>query len=118
MTAEERIQEYFDANASDDLKGRVAESGKTVKGALAYCTAQARKGATGMSACVDDATVFGWAMHYFEDEQAEKWEGRSVQAAVQDCTASTTVRQKPPRTRSKALADGMEQMDLFGSRMA
>lgn len=118
MTAEQRIQQYFDANASDDLKKRVAEAGKTAKGALAYCTEQARKGATGNSACVDDATVYGWAMHYYEDEQASDWEGRSATRTSAPQAVATTARQKPPKTRSKAMASGMEQMDLFGSLMA
>ena len=72
--AVERLRAYFEENASDDLRARAAEQGKTAEGAFTYAKSQARRLAVDGCACVDDATVYGWAMHYFEDEDASRWE--------------------------------------------
>lgn len=46
---------------------------KTLEGFMKYACNEAKslaeKGAT--SACIDDATVYGWAIHYFEEESIE-----------------------------------------------
>lgn len=90
---EEKILAYFEANASDDLKARVEKEKKTPAGALHYCMTQAQKQAVGNCACIDDETVFGWVMHYFEDEKASNHEGMSSVASV-----STAKVKKPVRT--------------------
>ena len=46
---------------------------KDLTGFIKYATEEARKAApTGAtSACVEDKTVFGWLMHYFEEDSIE-----------------------------------------------
>lgn len=80
--AEAKILAYFEANASEDLKKRVEEEKKTPAGALHYCSALARKQSVNGCACIDDDTVYGWAMHYFEDEKASNHEGKVGVARV------------------------------------
>lgn len=90
--AERKIREYFEANASEDLKARVAKSGKTAHGALEYAASRARKMAhSGNCVCVDDETVYGWCMHYFEDEDASSYEGKST------CEVATGESATPPK---------------------
>lgn len=79
---EKIILEYFEKNASDSLKARVEQEKKTIAGALNYATEKARKHRTGNFACVADEVVFGWIMHYFEDEPASKYEAKSTGAKV------------------------------------
>ena len=83
--AEERIKEYLEQNASITLAekinngtpitkdGKPLINRKTLKGFMSYATAEARKlAAKGANfACIDDATVFGWAIHYFEEDAIE-----------------------------------------------
>ena len=47
---------------------------KTLDGFMKYATNQAREIAEKGSqyACVEDATVFGWAIHYFEEDSIEE----------------------------------------------
>lgn len=108
---EKVILDYFEKNASDDLKKRVEAEKKTIEGALKYCSSQARKHQVGNCACVDDATVFGWVMHYFEDEDAKKWEKSPETAKVKSGAAKKKPAAKKPEEKKepgwkKASAEG------------
>ena len=82
---EELILAYLQENASETLADKI-NSGtpfekdgkslinkKTLSGFMKYACDEARKLAEkgASSACVDDATVYGWAIHYFEEESIE-----------------------------------------------
>ena len=83
--AEQRIKEYLEANASEELARKINEGvpvekdgktliqKKTLQGFIRYATGEARKtaekGASG--AFVNDETVYGWAIHYFEEDSIE-----------------------------------------------
>ena len=83
--AEQRIKSYLEANASEELAKKINEGvpvnkdgktliqKKTLAGFIRYATEEAKKIAEkGAScACVDDNTVFGWAIHYFEKDAIE-----------------------------------------------
>lgn len=71
---EKRILDYLEANASDVLAERINAGKKTLSGAMQYAKSEARKLPNqGVCVCVDDATVFGWIIHFFEeDDIAEK----------------------------------------------
>ena len=76
------VKEYLEKSASDVLAdkinngvqvekdGKTLISKKTLDGFMNYANGEARKIAEKGSnyACVDDATVFGWAIHYFEED--------------------------------------------------
>lgn len=72
------IAAYLEANASDALREKIAEaqkSGKGVAQCYAYITEQARKQAAGVnSVMIADEVVYGWAVHYFEDEWRDEIE--------------------------------------------
>ena len=103
---EKVILDYFEKNASDDLKKRVEAEKKTIEGALKYCSSQARKHQVRNCACVDDATVFGWVMHYFEDEDAKKWEKSPETAKVKAGAAKKKPEEKKEPGWKKASAEG------------
>ena len=83
--AEQRILEYLQNTASETLAEKINNgtpfekdgnpllNKKTLSGFMKYACDEARnlaeKGAN--SACIDDATVYGWAIHYFEEESIE-----------------------------------------------
>ena len=83
--AEERIKAYLEANASESLARKINEGTpfikdgtllkniKTLSGFMKYATAEAKKTVKNGAnfACIDDTTVFGWAIHYFEEEAIE-----------------------------------------------
>ena len=82
---EQKVKAYLEANASEVLAEkinngvRIQKDGKALinkktladflKFACDEAKKQAEKGA--QSACIDDDTVYGWAVHYFEEDSIE-----------------------------------------------
>ena len=84
-TAQERILAYLKDNVSDNLAekinngvsiekdGKSLISKKTLDGFMKYASEEARKlaGKGANCACIDDYTVYGWAIHYFEEDSIQ-----------------------------------------------
>lgn len=82
---EELILNYLQNNASETLADKINNgtpfekdghsllNKKTLAGFMKYACDEARKLAEkgASSACIDDATVYGWAIHYFEEDAIE-----------------------------------------------
>lgn len=82
---EELILNYLQNNASETLADKINNgtpfekagkpllNKKTLTGFMKYACDEARKLADkgANSACIDDQTVYGWAIHYFEEESIE-----------------------------------------------
>lgn len=70
---EQRILDYLIENASAVLAEKINAGKKTLAGAVNYATDEARKMANGSGCvCVDDATVFGWVIHFFEEDSIQE----------------------------------------------
>ena len=80
-----KVLAYLQENASETLADKINNgtplekdgkpliNKKTLAGFMKYACDEARKLAEkgANSACVDDVTVYGWAIHYFEEESIE-----------------------------------------------
>ena len=83
---QERIKEYLEKSASDVLAdkinngvviqkdGQTLVNKKTLDGFMNYATQEAQKMAEkgARCACIQDDVVFGWAIHYFEEDSIEE----------------------------------------------
>ncbi len=83
--AEQRILEYLQNIASETLAEKINNgtpfekdggpliNKKTLSGFMKYACDEARKLAEkgANSACIDDVTVYGWAIHFFEEDSIE-----------------------------------------------
>jgi outer membrane biosynthesis protein TonB len=109
--SERRILEYFNANASEDLKARVEASGKTPAGAVKFMESEVRKRfsrASGM-VTITDEEGFGIAMHYFEDGSADDFEPSrkaAKAAATKDEKKDPPPARKAKKTKKAPPADG------------
>ena len=82
---QELILAYLQENASETLAekinngvvikkdGKRVRNKKTLDGFMQFAADEAKKLAEkgARSACIEDATVYGWAIHYFEEEEIE-----------------------------------------------
>ena len=82
---QQRIKAYLEENASDILAGKINNgvlikkdgkillNRKTMDGFMSFTTEEARKQAEkgARYAMVEDDVVFGWAVHYFEEDTIE-----------------------------------------------
>ena len=126
---QELIKKYLEENASETLAdkinsgvcvekdGKTIINKKTLDGFMRYATdesrKQAEKGAT--AACVRSDVVFGWAIHYFEEESIEEKlynedgsEYKSPKPVVNKTTTAPTT-YKPPVVKKS----GLDQLSLF-----
>ena len=82
--SQKRILEYLENNASDILANKINNgvqvekdgkqllSKKDLDSFFIYATNEAKKMAENKSyACIEDKTVYGWAIHYFEEDSIE-----------------------------------------------
>lgn len=106
------LKEYLDNNATDELKMKIAISGKTLSNAWDYIYSQARKLLNGRSGAIKDDIVFAWLIHYFEDEvfmEQEKTikEEKTPIATVKPKTKATT-----PKVESQAKVESKTQLKM------
>ena len=117
---EELILAYLQENASEPLANKINNgtpfkkdghpllNKKTLSGFMQYACEEARKLAEkgANSACVDDATVYGWAIHYFEEESIKETlytiDGEEYKPAPKKVVQSKPVvtKKQPPKEQS------------------
>ena len=124
---QELIKAYLEENASEILSdkinngtpfekdGKTFINKKTLDGFMKYASDEARKLASkgANSACVEDKVVYGWAVHYFEEDSIEctllNDDGTEYKPAPKSTPAKVKkVEPKKPEQRQPTLFDFME----------
>ena len=118
--SENRVLEYLQNNVSETLAYKINNgtpfeknghhllNKKTLSSFMKYACDEARKLAEkgANSACVDDATVYGWAIHFFEEDSIEgtlyTMDGEEYKPAPKKVatTKPVTVKQQPPKPQN------------------
>lgn len=123
-----RLVDYLEANASDELVEKINNgtpytkdgieliNKKTLDGFMRYATEEAKKVAEkgAMGAMVDDPIVFGWLMHYFQEDEIVgtlyNLDGSEYKPVVKTTTVKAPVVSTKPVVKKK---DNGGQMSLF-----
>ena len=129
---QEIVKAYLEENASETLAekinngtpvekdGKQLINRKTLDGFMRYACDEARKLAAkgASSACIEDKVVFGWAIHYFEEDgiegtlyNADGTEYKSVRAPASKPTTTVKAVAKPQPAPQMTLFDFMEKED-------
>ena len=125
---QQRIKAYLEENASDILAGKINNgvlikkdgkillNRKTLDGFMSFATEEARKQAEkgARYAMVEDAVVFGWAVHYFEEDSIEgtlfNEDGSEYKTQPKPAAKAPTVKAQPkPQPKPQ-----MSMFDLMG----
>lgn len=71
---EEIIKKYLaQRSLTDDSVARnMQKPGKTIKGCCEYIKKKARESAKGNCVMVEDEVVYGWAVHYFDEDNLKE----------------------------------------------
>ena len=128
---QQRIKAYLEENASDILAGKINNgvlikkdgkillNRKTMDGFMAFATEEARKQAEkgARYAMVEDAVVFGWAVHYFEEDSIEgtlyNEDGSEYKTQPKQTAKAPTVKAQPkPQPKPQ-----MSMFDLMGENL-
>lgn len=129
---QKRIKAYLEENASDILAGkinngvRIEKDGKiflnrkTLDGFMSYANDEAKKLAEkgAKAACIDDDVVFGWAVHYFEENSIEgtlyNEDGSEYKIQPKQVAKAPTAKPAPPKPQPKPQ---MSMFDLMGENL-
>lgn len=121
MNLNDSIKQYLDKRAAEDelFAETYKKANKSIKECCEYIYSQARKLAAGGKAVgIDDATVYGWAVHYYDEDdiKVDKIQER-VEVATPDPVPSakveSAVQPKPKKKTKKELFDEQRQLSLF-----
>lgn len=69
---QEILLDYLEKNASEPLAEKINTGVKTLAGCWEFIRKEARKQAMNGVAVIEDAEVFGWAVHYFEEDEIKE----------------------------------------------
>ena len=118
-TFETTIKNYLDNRAREDslFAETYKKANKSIKECCRYIISRARK-LGGTAVAVDDATVYGWAVHYYDEDniKVEASSGRVEVAAPAAVVKPGPAKPAAPK-RQKATnhrADDSLQLSLFG----
>ena len=113
--AEKRIKEYLENNVSEVLAEKINNgvhitkdekiliNKKSITGFMKYANDEARKLAEKGAnfACIEDTTVYSWAIHYFEEESIEgtlyNEDGTEYKVEIKPTTKPTPKIEKPKK---------------------
>ena len=135
-TEEKVLKEYLEQNASEVLADKINNgvpiekdgkkliSKKTLAGFMKYATDEARKQATkgATSACLHSDIVFGWAIHYFEEdsipgtlynEDGTEYKAPKPAPKVTPKLSATAEAPAVPAPKPQPKAGQMSMFDLF-----
>ena len=122
---ERKIKAYLETNASDILAekinngvriqkdGKTLLNRKTLAGFMKFACDEAKKqaGKGTQSVCIDDSVVYGWAVHYFEEDDIEgtlyNEDGTEYKKQPGAATKAPAVKYTPPKPQPKP------QMSMF-----
>ena len=117
MDFKEIIKRHLDNMAQQDaaFAERYKADGKSLDKCINYITSQARKQAKGGCAYVEDAVVFGWAVHYFQEDDTDlELPKGKVKAEVSVPKTDKPKEIKPIKAIDKKSDNKYKQLDLFG----
>lgn len=110
LTAEGKNQAivlaYLEENASDSLVERINSGKKTMRDCWTFITQQARKTATNNCACIEDREVFGWAIHFFEEDGITV---KAAEAARKDEEVNPKIKERYEKTLEEQHKKMVEQ---------
>lgn len=100
------IAEYLQNR--DDLKDKLENPKKSLNEMFKYIIGEASKHKTDNCAVIDDETVFGWAVHYYDEDDIKI---AKVNAKA-ECVSQSKVKPVKAKAKKEKLSDTI-QLNLF-----
>lgn len=111
---EKKVKSYLESNASDELVEKINTTKKTLSGFMQYASNEAKKLVKGSNcACIDDATVFGWAVHYFEEDSIKEGVVDPKPIEKKRPKAKTVTKPTSKKTQQKVEKSDNGQLSIF-----
>lgn len=97
------IKAYLDKRAQEDALFAVtyAKENKNIKDCCSYITSQAKKQQTGGCAAISDDVVFGWAVHYYDEDDIKVEKTSNMRVSVNNSAPKTEVKKETSKAKTK-----------------
>ena len=125
--AQKIVLDYLEANVSEVLAEKIKTGDKTLGQCWTYIVKQAEKQKQGKCAAIPDMEVFGWAIHFFEEDSIKEEETKKpiarVEAGVKQVPAKDLPKKvekpkKEEKPKTEMLPGQMTIFDLMGGGMS
>ena len=119
LTNEERIiAEYIEENASDVLVEKINSGNKGISDCWRFIYKQAENEANGSKAiCISDNVVFGWAIHYFEEDSIKAGDVPKTKVKASEpkkvVKAAAPKKEEPKKVENKKTEEIPGQMTIL-----
>ena len=112
---QEAIYKYLEENASEVLVNIINASGKTLSGCMKFIKGEAQKQAKNGMAMIEDKVVFGWAVHFFEEDSIKEEKAEFTGKMVHTDTPPKKKEEKKtePKSAQNEIPQLEGQMDIF-----
>lgn len=112
----ETIKAYLDQRAQEDELFAVsyAKESKNIKDCCSYITSQAKKQASNGCAAISDDVVFGWAVHYYDEDNIKVEKTSNMRVSVNNSAPKKEVKKETPKAKLKPnKKEDVGQLSLF-----
>ena len=106
---EKAILDYLESNASDALAAKINNGDKTLEQCFAYIKDQARNNAQSGCAMIEDKVVYGWAVHFFEEDDIKVKDKGKAKSTPEP----KEIIKKTEKKQAKTTEKNEEQLSLF-----
>lgn len=115
---QDTIKAYLDKRAQEDSLFAVtyAKENKNIKDCCTYINSQAKKQAVNGCAAISDDVVFGWAVHYYDEDDIKVEKISNVRSEVKTSAPKKTEEKKVETPKLKIKPKKKEdvgQLSLF-----
>ncbi len=113
---QDTIKAYLDKRASEDSLFALtyAKENKNIKDCCSYITSQAKKQQTGGCAAISDDVVFGWAVHYYDEDDIKVEKTSNMRVVANNSAPKTEVKKEAPKAKIKPKKkEDVAQLSLF-----
>ena len=118
--AQKIILDYLEANASEALAEKIKTGTKTLGQCWTYIVKQAQKQKEGNCAAIPDMEVFGWAIHFFEEDSITEEETKKpvAKVVVKEEKKAEPKPKKEKASKEEILPGQMTIFDLMGGGLS
>lgn len=113
---QDKIKAYLDKRAQEDSLFAVtyAKENKNIQDCYSYITSQAKKQAINGCAMIEDDVVYGWAVHYYDEDDIKVDKTSNMRVSVNNSAPKTEVKKEPPKAKLKPKKkEDVNQLSLF-----
>ena len=100
---QDRIKVYLDKRAEEYPLFAItyAKENKNIKDCCSYITRQAKKQVINGCAMIEDDVVYGWAVHYYDEDDIKVEKTSNIRSEVKTSVPKTEVKKEAPKAKIK-----------------